>query len=293
MLSKNLSDDELLEAVKKIEDKLYSKGLSLRERQLKTPNILMKQLGYYSPVFMGTSESPFLSRIREIQNKLYRQQDELMSPIHAGIFMFKGFPGKITIPHMYGSAKIAPLQLSDFSTAQVNWIQENDNDTRAFVAEFSNIFDLAMTANPFYGFQLPQKKTARNYFRNSIFHFQSATSVLCSAFDTRGAVQSSLIACELALKATLLENNATEEEVKSFGHCLESLSKNIHSRQRSFPLDDNKKLINKLPKYVPNRYSDEQPEAMETGNILMAAQKIAADAARLVTKNTIRTKFVI
>lgn len=292
-MSKYLSDNELLEEVKKIEDELYSKGLSPRQRQLKIPRILMEQLGLYSPVFTGTGEAPYLSKIRAIQNKLYRQQDELMSPIHAGIFMFKGFPGKITIPHLYGQARIDPFQMSDFSEVQIRWIHENDNDIKAFVAEFSNIFDLAMTVNPSHGFQLPQKKIARNYFRNSIFHFQSATSVLCSAFDTRGAVQSSLLACELALKATLLEYNATEKEVKGLGHCLMNLSKQIHNRQNSYLLDDNNKLINKLPQYVPNRYSDEQPDAMETGKILMATQKIAADASRLVTKKTIRTDFFI
>ena len=114
---------------------------------------------------------------------------------------------------------------------------------------------------------------------------------LCAAFDERGAVQSSLIGAELALKAALAGKGVNEAALKNYRHNLDRLVKAVGNLYGSFELASVMERMRLLPNLVDNRYSSEQPSRMETGAIVMAGQYIAGAVARAVSGGSCRAKL--
>ena len=123
------------------------------------------------------------------------------------------------------------------------------------------------------------------------FQLQGAGATLCAAFDERGAIQSSLVGAELALKAALAESCANDKELQGYGHDLQRLAKAVNDVHSEFDLTSVTSRIRILPKLVDNRYSAQQPSRMETGDIVMACQHIAGAVARALSGGSLRARL--
>ena len=242
----------------------------------------MERLGIQSFVFIGPGVPPLLKRIQTLHTKLYRPKDVAVGGLHGGAFMFRGIATHVYIPLIYGRVAIDPFEYCDLSPPQIKWLHCSPSQERAYIVNFCNLFDFSASVHPMgdYG-AVPQ--TALPMLQLAAFQTQSAAATLCAAFDERGAVQSSLIAAELSMKAALTAAGHEESEMKELGHDLVKLVEAIGDAYENFEKKNTMEHATKLPKLVPNRYSPTQPGRNRTGSIVMSCQAIAGAVARLLT----------
>ena len=153
----------------------------------------------------------------------------------------------------------------------------------AYVSTFCDIFDFSACLYSFGGYDKPPE-AAKHLLGLAAFQLQGAGATLCAAFDERGAIQSSLVGAELVLKAALAGNDASDADLKGYGHDLHRLVKAVSKIYNRFEITSVNTRMRLLPNLVNNRYSAQQPSRMETGEIVMASQYIAGAVARALTR---------
>jgi hypothetical protein len=121
-------------------------------------------------------------------------------------------------------------------------------------------------------------------------HLHAAAAILTGGYDSRGAVQSALLATELSLKAGAAAQSLSEPELKQrFGHNLTALVDFVGGAWVAFDADRVRRVIARQPQYVPNRYAPIQPERREVGHVVMGAQYIVAEVVRQMSDRNLRS----
>ena len=286
-----LDDQAIWELISTIEDELLADGLDPKQRHFQLPVKAMERLGYTSFALSGPHEPALLRRIRAIHQTLYRTKDVAVGGLHGGAFMFRGIAIEVRVPMFFGSVRIHPFEHNDLSPRQKEWLASDPKQVEAYVSTFCDIFDFAACLYSFNGYGKPPDG-AMHLLSLAAFQLQGAGATLCAAFDERGAIQSSLVGAELALKAALAGNGASEADLKGYGHDLERLATTVRNVYESFELTSVKARMRVLPKLVENRYSSDQPSRMETGDIVMASQYIAGAVARALTRGSFRARLL-
>jgi hypothetical protein len=283
-----VSDKELLDLIIEADEEALSEGRSPKQRGMAVVSKVMKKLGYASFVMAGAGTAPVVQRILDIHRSLYRGSDLAIGGIHGGVFMFRDVFGRISIPFGYGQMSVNPFQLTNLTDTQLRWLNSRPQDVAIFLDQFIDIFDFAGALGRLGDYKMLPKE-AHQIFRLASFQLQAAAAALSVAFDFRGAIQSSLIGAELTLKAGLAAQGADEDARRKHGHDLASAAKAFAKEGRTFDLDRVLKTVQRLPQYVENRYSPEQPDRVEVGQIAMGAQFIAGEVTRQVTEFSIRS----
>jgi hypothetical protein len=248
----------------------------------------MEKLNYKGFAIMGSAAPSIVKRITRIHESLYRPSDLAVGGIHGGIFMFRDVFARISVPIVYGLVNIDPLKLNDFSPMQVKWLCSRPHELHMYLDQFTDIFDFAGGIGNL-GQYKPPPQEALEIFWLAAFQFQSAAAALSVAFDFRGAVQSAIIGAELALKGGLAATGHDEKGRRRHGHDLSSAAEAFSNVQQQFDLERVLTTIKRLPPYVENRYSPNQPNRLETGHIVMGAQYIAGEVMRQITGYSLRT----
>ena len=285
-----LDDQQIWELISAIEDELLADGLDPKERHFHLPVKAMERLGYTSFALSGPNQPALLRRIRAIHQTLYRTKDVAVGGLHGGAFMFRGIAVEVRVPLFFGSVQIHPFEHNDLSLRQKEWLASYPDQVEAYVATFCDIFDFSACLYSFDGYERPPDG-AMHLLSLAAFQLQGAGATLCAAFDERGAIQSSLVGAELALKAALAGNGANDENLKGYGHDLQRLAKAVSNVYGEFDLASVTARIRLMPKLVDNRYSAQQPSRMETGDIVMACQHIAGAVARALTGGSLRARL--
>lgn len=282
-----IADSNLFELVMTADEEALAEGLSPKQRGMATVFKVLRKLGH-AFVMTGSGMSPMGERVLAMHRSLYRGSDLAVGGIHGGIFMFRDVFARIYIPFGYGQMAVNPFQLTDLSEAQLRWLASRPQDLAAFHDQFIDIFDFAGTLGRLGNYKMPPKE-AHEIFQLASFQLQAAAAALSVAFDFRGAIQSCLIGAELALKAGLAAQGADEKERRKHGHDLASAANAFSKGRQAFDLDRVVNTIKRLPQYVENRYSSEQPNRMAVGRIVMGAQYIAGEVARQIGEFSIRS----
>lgn len=281
-------DSELLDLVIAADEEALTEGRSPKQRGMATVSKVMKKLGYVSFVMTGDGMPPTAQRILAIHGSLYRPSDLAIGGMHGGVFMFRDIFARIYIPFGYGRMSVNPYQLTDLSEMQLRWLASRPQDLAAFHDQFIDIFDFAGAVGRLGDYKTPSKE-AQELLQLASFQLQAAAAALSVAFDFRGAVQSSLIGAELSLKGGLAAHGVDEKERRKHGHDLASAAKAFSTGNPAFDLDRVLLVIKRLPQYVENRYSPEQPDRVAVGHIVMGAQYIAGEVARQIGGYTFRS----
>ena len=74
----------------------------------------------------------------------------------------------------------------------------------------------------------------------------------------------------------------------SVGHDLNSAALALKAKAPGVDLDRVQRALGKMPPYVDNRYSPEQPGRIEPGHIVMGTQYVAGEVMLQVTGYSIR-----
>ena len=277
-----MTNEDLWQLILDIENEMCAEGMSPKDRHFHLPIKAMERLGYRSFALGGRNEPPLYKRIRKLHGTLYRMEDVAVGGIHGGAFMFRGIATHVYVPLILGKVKVEPFKYNDLSPEQLNWMISSPADRKTYYTNFCNLFDFAACLYPMEGFgKVPE--TALPRLQLAAFQSQSAAATLCAAYDTRGAIQSSLLAAELSMKAALEGDGARDSDLIKHGHNLKNLADAVGKAYDVFDLATVREHINTLPQLVPNRYSLQQPDRNKTGKIVMASQAIVGAVARALT----------
>ena len=288
---KELDDQELWDLISILENELLADGLDPKQRHFHLPVRAMERLGCASFALSGPNEPALLHRIRTIHRTLYRTKDVAVGGLHGGAFMFRGIAVEVRVPLFFGSVRISPFEHNDLSPRQKEWLASAPEHVEAYVSTFCDIFDFSACLYSFSGYDDPPE-TARHFLGLAAFQLQGAGATLCAAFDERGAIQSSLVGAELALKAALAGNGASDADLKEYRHNLHRLVAAVSKVYSKFEMNSVNARMRLLPNLVDNRYSAQQPSRMETGDIVMASQFIAGAVARALTGGSLRARLL-
>ncbi len=284
------SDDQLWGLILALEDELCAKGMAPKNRHFELPARAMERLGYRSFVLSGSGAPPLLRRIEGMHATLYRRKDVAAGGVHGGAFMFRGIATNVHVPIAYGTVAIEPFSLCDLAARQIDWLRSSAGQEQAYLVNFCNLFDFAASLHPMGGYGVAPKP-ALPLLQLSALQTQGAAATLCAAFDERGAVQSALIAAELAMKAALAGAGANEDDLKALGHDFSKMARAVGEAYEEFGLEAVMEDVGNLPELVPNRYSPKQPGRDETGLIVMSSQAIAGAVARVLTGGSLLEQF--
>lgn len=287
------SDEDIFKLIHRFEDELEEQKVDPSKRSWEVPHLVMKALGYEDFVLGVPSISDRLfERVRGIHQTFYRPKDIGVGGLHGGVFMFRGIATWIYIPIIFGTCAVNSLDLCDLSENQKIWLQGRSTDFDMYNSTFHDLFDFAGAIGNLEGYDRPPE-ASMSLLRLAAFHHQAAAATLCSAFDVRGCVQSSILATEMAMKASILSKGVNMDEIKNkYRHNLQKLLGKFIEYFPNANISRMSESIKSFPQFVENRYSQDQPTRREAGRIAMEAQFISGEVARALTSGSVKYSVV-
>lgn len=281
------SDEQLLYLVGKIDAELFREGRDIKQRIWDVPRILMERFGYTQLVMSGVGKPAILKRIEDAFSSIYRKQDLAMGG-HIGVFMYRDIFARIAIPLIYGEVSINPFEYVELTPVQLRMIQTEPEEMEIFVDQFSDVADIQYGISEL-NLPFAKMELVARFIGLARLHLHAAAAIVTGGYDYRGAVQSALLATELALKSAVATQGRTELEIKNeFGHNFKELTNCIAGTWTSFDADRVRRVIARQPEYVPNRYAPAQPARREVGHTIMGAQYVAAEVVRQMSDRNFR-----
>lgn len=289
MNTRHVSDENLLYLVGMTDKELFDAGEDIKQRYWKVPQVVMEKLGYGGGyVLAGHGKPKILQRIEDTFASIYRKQDIAMGG-HIGVFMYRDIFARVGVPHVFGQFGINPFNFVELTPVQLRIIQTEPEQMETYIDQFSDIADVQYGTEelkrPFV-----ENELAVRYIGLSRLHLHSASAVLTGGYDYRGAVQSSLLATELALKSGAAALGLNHDEIKKqFNHSNAKIADFVGEGWSTFDVDRVKRVIATQPPYVPNRYSAAQPNRREVGHLVMGAQYIVSEVVRQMSDRDFRS----
>ncbi|KJC50002.1 hypothetical protein UB31_15145 [Bradyrhizobium sp. LTSP849] len=278
-MSDDVSDDALLLLVVKADESLFAAGEDIRQRQFNVPRVVMQQLGYVSYGLFGAYTPPILNRIRAQFARLYDAHDLVVGG-HIGVFMFRDIFARVGIPHIYGQTAITPMEHVELTDIQKRILVSEPDSFDAYHDQFSDLFDLEYGVRELRA-PYAQMELVERFLNLSRLHLHGAAAILTGGYDFRGAVQSGLLATELALKALAAANGLGEEDIRDkYGHHMDRLINDLEPKWPTFDAARARRVTEAQPRYVRNRYAKDQPKRVEVGHTVMGAQYLAGEVTR-------------
>lgn len=283
MTPDSISDENLLYLVGTTDKKLFDAGRDVKQRYWEVPRAVLKELG----ITVYTGRPIILERVENAFRSMYRQQDIAMGG-HVGVFLYRDIFARIGVPHVYGAPVLKPFDFVDLTPVQKRIIQTEPDQIETFLDQFYDCMDVQ------YGTEQIKQPFAANelvvrFFGLARLHLHAAAAVLTGGYDFRGAVQSSLLATELALKGGAAAQGLTEKQIKDqFGHKNNEVANFLGANLPNFDLQRVQRVIDTQPPYVPSRYDANQPDRGKVGHLVMGAQFIVSEAVRQVSDRNSR-----
>jgi hypothetical protein len=294
-MTDDISDRELIKLVVDTDSELFKAGVDIKQRQLRVIDTILTKLGYVMLeklghlAFMGLGplEPPVIKRINAAYRELYRPRDLAMGG-HIGVYMYRDIFARVSVPHVYGQVSINPFDYVELTELQKRVMGNEPGEIEQFLDQFSDIADIQYGTNELKP-EYAKLELVNRFINFSRLHLHAAAAVVTGGYDFRGAIQSSLLATELALKAGAATRGLTEQQIKDrFGHDFPALIDFVGSAWPQFDADRVQRVVAKQPKYVPNRYSKAQPDRCEVGHIVMGAQYVASEVVRHLSERNFR-----
>ncbi|TGS82741.1 hypothetical protein EN817_25200 [Mesorhizobium sp. M3A.F.Ca.ET.174.01.1.1] len=287
MTPDDIPDEDLLYIVGQADKELCQAGIDIKHRILEVPRLVMKRFGYPGYVIAGRGKPKILERIDRAFASIYRKQDLAVGG-HIGVFMYRDIFARIAVPHVFGTVSINPFECIDLTPVQLRIIQSEPEEMEVLIDQFSDVADIQ------YGTQEIKSTFAKielvsRFIGLARLHLHAASAVLTGGYDYRGAVQSSLLANELALKAGAAANGLSESQIKrKFNHDASSAAQFIAAHWSSFDLGRVLRVIAMQPQYVLNRYAATQPQRRDVGHLVMGVQYIVSEVVRHLSDRDFR-----
>jgi hypothetical protein len=205
--------------------------------------------------------------------------------------MYRDIFARIAIPHIFGHVSIDPFKYVELTPVQLRMIQTEPEDMETFVDQFSDVADIQYGISEL-NLPFAKMELVARFIGLARLHLHAAAAIVTGGYDYRGAVQSALLATELALKSAVAAQGRTEPEIKKeFGHDFKALTDCVAGTWTSFDANRVRSVIARQPEYVPNRYAPTQPARREVGHTIMGAQYVAAEVIRQMSDRNFRANL--
>lgn len=205
--------------------------------------------------------------------------------------MYRDIFAQISPPDVYGVMRIEPFKHVDLTPVQLRIIQTEPEEIAVFLDQFCDVSDIHLGTRELKPAFATMEPVTR-YIDRARLHLHGAAAILTGGYDNRGAVQSALLAVELSLKSAALTQRLTEAEIKKqFGHNYKALVDFISKAYPAIDVNIVRRVLDKQPQYVANRYDHGQPTRTEIGHIVMGAQYVVAEITRLLSDRNSRANF--
>jgi hypothetical protein len=215
--SAELSDEELLYLVGTTDAELFAAGVDIKRRSFEVPRQVMHKLGYAGFIFAGAGTPSIYDRIYRTFSSIYRPQDLAIGG-HIGVFMYRDIFARIAVPHVYREVSINPFKFVELTPVQLRIIQTEPDQMEIFLDQCGDVADIQYGVDELNE-PYASNELVRRFIGLARLHLHSASAVLTGGYDFRGAVQASLLAVELGLKAGAAAHGMPEGEIRQkFGH---------------------------------------------------------------------------
>jgi len=282
-----LSDEEILYIVGQTDSELFHAGVDIKSRYWEVPRRVMQRFGYIGFIMGGVGKPAILHRIETAFSSIYRKQDLAMGG-HIGVFMYRDIFARIAVPFAYGQVAINPFDFIELTPVQLRIIQTEPNEMECFLDQFCDVADIQYGSeelNPPFA----ETELVVRFIGLARLHLHAAAAIVTGGYDYRGAVQSALLATELALKSAAATQGLSEDDIRNrFKHSLSALADFVAPVWPSFDCERVRRVIAIQPQYVRNRYSSEQPNRREVGHTIMGAQYVVAEVVRQMSNRNFR-----
>lgn len=286
----NISDDELLFIVGETDKELFLAGVDVRRRYSEVPSRVMRKLGYGSFILEGSDALPIMTRIYYAFDLIHRKSDRVMGG-HIGVFMYHDVFSRISVPEGCGSICIKPFECVDLTPTQICIMQTEPQELSRYIDQFCDVFDIQWGIKELNA-QFRKVELVYRYIDFARLHLHAAAAIVTGGYDYRGAVQSALLATELALKSAVASTGLTDEDIrKQFGHDLADLVDFIELNWACFDSGRVRRAVVAQPSYVLNRYSGKQPSRCEVGHTVMRAQFVVSEVVRHMSDRDLRSSM--
>lgn len=278
----DISDEALIEALKRADDEGMRQGEEPPARALDNIARALREFGYEGFILMGRGTPPIVERGHKLNDMLFVPKELQTGGLHLGAFLFRDMFCRLYAPVAFGQCRIDFWQMLDLSDFQKRWLAENPDDLARFVDQAADILDFGYGWQEFgHGRSLDPRGS--DLIWRAHVQLEASAATATSAYDYRGTIQSALLGTELALKAGLAALGVPDTELSSrnkIGHNLGTAASRLAELCAGFDGDRVRRVVKTFPDFVESRYKAPAPSRIETGNILMGAQYVASEVTR-------------
>jgi hypothetical protein len=189
---------------------------------------------------------------------------------------------------MFGTARVVPIELVELTDIQKQILSSEPDNLGSYHDQFADLFDLEYGISEMHA-RYSKIELADRFLNLARLHLHASAAIVTGGFDYRGAVQSALLASELALKSLSAATGLGETEIKDrFGHNAGRLITYLEGNWPTFDAARVSRVVDAQPRYVLSRYAKEQPKRIKVGHVIMGAQYIAAEVTRQLSARNFR-----
>jgi hypothetical protein len=280
--SKEVSDEQLLSALKRADDEHIANGIQPGGRDMMNIGKALQSFGIQA-ILMGPDHMvPEISkRARAINNSLFIPKELQVGGQHLGAFLFRDMFCQLYAPIAFGRTRIDFWKMIDLTDFQKTWLAEDPAKLGQFTDQAMDVLDFGFGWHEF-GTTRTVNDRSKNLIWRSHSYLEAAAATAIAGCDYGGTVQSAHLGVELALKAGLAANGVADKELakKTLGHNLPALTTELSKFESAFDYERVGRVVAKFPDYVESRYNLPTPTRIETGHILMGAQYVASEVTR-------------
>lgn len=142
MSRQNIGDDQLIEMIDIIDNKIFESGKDISERLFLVPREVMKELGYINFMFPSPSNQYVYDRIRSLYTYIIYSKDNLSNIKYIGIFMYRDVFARIKVPEIVGTAKITPTRYVELTPSHLKNLVNNSYQFNVYLDQFFDVADI-------------------------------------------------------------------------------------------------------------------------------------------------------
>lgn len=285
-----VSDEQLLSALKKVDDGHIAEGLQPSARDIMNVGKALHSFGIQA-VLMGPGHMvPEISRRAQRINKtLFIPKELQIGGLHLGAFLFRDMFCQLYAPIAFGTCMIDFWKMLDLTDFQKAWLAEDSEQLGRFTDQSMDILDFGFGWSEF-GHSRSVSEKSKDLIWRAHSQLEASAATAIAGCDYSGTIQSALLGTELALKAGLVAHGVTDKELgsRTLGHNLSALASELAKFETNFDLQRVERVVSRFPNYVESRYNLPTPGRIETGHILMGSQYVASEVTRQFTDRNCR-----
>ena len=282
------TDDYLLDILDQEDRRLFREGKSPSARQMQAVVATCHRIGHQ--FIIGMIEDQLTNRIRELSKRFFRPRDGGAPSLFTGLTRHLGLIFQVNVPIIFGTVSVNPFEHTDATEWQLIRLNSNKAELDICFADVCDVWDIGTQLSQMADKSKLQGKEG-DFFDLASFHLMAAVATLSRGFAAKGAVQSSLISAELAVKCSHLRSGKTEDWLKkNVGHVLENHIGELKSILGA-DYDPVVEKVKQLPPMVADRYGNHSVTVDAVADCVLAAQSVLAAVARSVCGYACRDRF--